>query len=113
MRKTFRSYYRPTEYEFSELWRDSLIIPDANVILNLYSYSPETRDAFIDIFTQVSDRLWIPYQAAYEYQNRRLETIANQANAYGIIEKELDEAQKSLVISFAHTLSIHPYILSH
>lgn len=109
MKETFRSYYRPTEQEFSELWRESLIIPDANVILNLYSYSQETRDALLGIFSQVSDRLWISHQAALEYQNRRLETITNQAKAYEVIEGDLEDAQKKLGNTF-RTYSKHPSI---
>ena len=43
MRKTFPGYYRPTEAEFRRLWDKCIFVLDANVLLNLYRYSEETR----------------------------------------------------------------------
>jgi len=68
MKKTFPGYYCLTEEEFSVLWNTCLFVLDANVLLNLYSYSQETSNELIGILKQISDRLWIPHQAALEYQ---------------------------------------------
>ena len=100
MRKTFPGYYRPTEDEFFELWKNCLFVLDANVLLNLYRYSPETSEELIGILKEISDRLWVPHQAALEYQKNRLGVIGQQAAAYGEIQKQLrktqDELQKAL-----------------
>jgi hypothetical protein len=56
MRKTFSGYYRPTEDEFAEMWRNCLFVLDANVLLNLYRYSRKTSDEFLGILDGVSDR---------------------------------------------------------
>jgi len=96
MRKTFPGYYRPTEDEFSELWDNCLFVLDANVLLNLYRYSRETREELIGILEEISDRLWVPHQAALEYHRNRLEVIEQQAAAYDKIQKLLNDAQKKL-----------------
>ena len=109
MRKTFPGYYRPTEDEFSELWKNCLFVLDANVLLNLYRYSQETSGSFTAILDQISDRLWVPHQAALEYQRRRLDVIAQQAKAYDEIQKLLDETQNQLE-SRLRAFQRHPLI---
>jgi hypothetical protein len=89
MRKTFPGYYRPTEDEFSELWNTCLFVLDANVLLNLYRYSPETSEEFIGILNEMSDRLWVPHQVALEYQRRRLDVIEIQVDAHVEIQNLL------------------------
>jgi len=70
MKNIFPGYYRPTEEKFSNLWNSCLFVLDANVLLNLYRYSQETSNELIQILKQISDRLWIPHQAALEYQKK-------------------------------------------
>ena len=96
MRKTFPGYYRPTEDEFSELWENCLFVLDANVLLNSYRYSRETSEELIGILEEISDRLWVPHQAALEYHRNRLEVIEQQAAAYDKIQKLLNDAQNKL-----------------
>ncbi len=96
MREIFSGYYRPTDDEFSALWKNALFVLDANVLLNLYAYSTETMKEFIGILEGISDRLWVPYQAASEYQRRRLGVIQQQVAAYDSIQKALKNAQNKL-----------------
>lgn len=96
MRKSFDSYYRPRESEFSELWQKCLFILDANVLLNLYRYSKATRDDLLQVFKKVSDRLWIPHQAALEYQENRLGVIAEQVKRYDEVVQVLTGSQNKL-----------------
>lgn len=96
MRKAFPGYYRPTEAEFRRLWDKCIFVLDANVLLNLYRYSEETRKKLIDILEQVQSRIWVPHQAALEYQRNRLEVISAQREAYKQIGQLLDETAKKL-----------------
>ncbi|MHC2995406.1 MAG: DUF4935 domain-containing protein [Candidatus Atribacteria bacterium] len=109
MKKIFPGYYRPTEEEFSNLWNSCLFVLDANVLLNLYRYSQETSDEFIQILKQISDRLWVPHQAALEYQKNRLQTIAKQLEVYDEIQKLVEDNKKKLKNKL-DSLSKHPYI---
>jgi len=77
MKDIFPGYYSLTEGEFSELWDKGIFVFDTNILLNLYRYTPKTRERFFDILTKLSDRIWIPFQIAKEYQENRLVHISN------------------------------------
>lgn len=108
MRKTFKGFYRPTEEEFQTLWKTCLFVLDANVLLNVYRYSKKTNDDLINLLNQISERLWVPYQAAFEYQRGRLKLILDQKEAYEKIKKGLDtsltQLEKDLQIYAKHPL---------
>lgn len=110
MRKTFPGYYRPSNDDFSNLWNNCIFVFDASVLLNIYRYTPATRDGFIDILDKISDRLWIPHQAALEYQKNRLDVINQQLSAYEKIQKSLDY-NKAKILNDLKTFSRHPYII--
>jgi hypothetical protein len=96
MRAAFPGYYRPTEDELSAIWDNCAFVLDANVLLNLYRYSPSTREQLLEILKPISDRLWIPNQAALEYQRNRMDVIAQQMTAYENVKKLLDTSRNRL-----------------
>jgi hypothetical protein len=108
MKTTFHEYYQPTKEEFSKLWEDSFFVFDANVLLNIYRYSQETRDTLIDIFDKLSDRLWVPHQAALEYQRHRLGVIGKQESAYEEIQELLNKEQKQIEKEL-NNYKMHPF----
>lgn len=109
MRKKFPGYYRPTEKEFSELWKDCLFTFDANVLLNLYRYTEDTKNSLLAILEKVSGRIWLPYQAAYEYHNKRVSVIQQQKKTYDdvleIVRKSRDDLGGKL-----NNFIRHPYV---
>lgn len=112
MKSSFPGYYRPTKNELTEMWETCLFVLDANVLLNLYRYSPKTREELLDILKGISDRLWVPHQAALEYQRNRIDVIEQQASTYDRIQKLLDNYQKRVTTEL-HTLAgkgRHPFI---
>jgi len=82
MREQFVGYYPLSEKQFEELWRNCIFVLDTNVLLHLYSYSPQTYAEFINLLSQISNRLWIPHQVALEYHFNRLTTIRQQEQTY-------------------------------
>lgn len=108
MKDTFPGYYQPSKQEFTKLWEESLFVFDANVLLNLYRYSNETRDEILKILTKISERIWIPYQTAFEYHKRRLDVIAQQEKTYddiiNLIVKTQEELENQLLSN------MHPFI---
>lgn len=96
MRKNFVGYYRPSEEEFKELWNNCLFVLDANVLLDLYRYPQSARGDLLKVLEQVSDRIWIPHQAALEYQENRLSVIAEQVKKFDDVRKILAESIKGL-----------------
>jgi hypothetical protein len=49
MREKFSGYYRPTQEEFDKLWQEAILSVDANILLNIYRYSPETRARLFEV----------------------------------------------------------------
>jgi hypothetical protein len=95
VRKSFPGYYRPSETEFADLWRDCVFVFDANVPLNIYGYSPQTRDSILSLLETVAVRLWMPHQFASEYQRNRVGAIVEQVNHYRTVTKSLEDILKT------------------
>jgi PIN like domain len=75
MKKLFPGYFRPNETEIRQIWSEGLIALDANVLLNLYRYSDETREEFLKILKLFEDKLILARWAAQEFFSRRLDVI--------------------------------------
>jgi hypothetical protein len=91
MRSTFPAYFRPSVERYQSLWKDSLFVLDANVLLNLYRYSPETRKELESALNGVRDQLFITHQAAKEFLRNRLVVTAGQADEYNKAIKAIAE----------------------
>lgn len=78
----FPGQFRPTTEALQALWGDCLFVVDANVLLNLYRYSTETRKELERALTSVKERVFVPHQAAKEFLKNRLVVTAGQAQEY-------------------------------
>ena len=88
MRNAIKEYLEYTDEEKSELWENATFVFDTNVLLNLYRYSKDTRDALLNSMEQLKDRIWIPYQVAYEFMKNRVETILYTKKRYERLRNE-------------------------
>lgn len=82
MKSKFPGYFKLSEKEISKLWDNALFTFDANILLNFYRYSDETREEFIKILEKLKERIWIPHQSAQEFFDNRLSVISQQEKAY-------------------------------
>ena len=96
MKDLFCGYYRPTEDEFRMLWSKGIFILDTSFILNLYRYSKETRDDMLKILRKLSERLWIPYQVALEYQENYPRVIEEQKSEYNKVKGILKDPKSNI-----------------
>jgi hypothetical protein len=96
MREMFPGFYRPTQEEFDKLWKEALFILDANVLLNLYRYPKSARDELLQVLSQISDRLWVPHQAALEFQRNRPIVLADQMGRFAEVERIVNGALSAL-----------------
>lgn len=96
MKDKFRGHYRPSEDEFRTLWQTCLFAFDTSVLLNLYSYSEKTRLVFLKILADFRDRIWLPYQAAYEYHTNRLSSVSKEAARYTNLGDALQDVAEQL-----------------
>ena len=96
MREQFSAYYRHTDEELTKLWSECLFVLDTNVLLNMYRYPSQAREALLRTLQRVADRLWIPHQVALEYQVNRLSVIAEQVKRYHEVRLVLHDVQNKL-----------------
>jgi predicted nucleic acid-binding protein len=96
MESMFREFYRSPDEEFKKIWDECIFVFDANVLLHLYMYSNATSQEFLRILTneKISERVWMPYQFAFEYQKRRLRIISEQKCSYQKLIEEISNLVK-------------------
>ena len=106
MKEIFPGFNKKNTKEIKELWDNGIICFDANVLLNLYRYSNDTRNALLDLVTKFSSQIWLPHQSALEYNRNRYEVISDQEKAYkdftskiGQIESDLQSTSKPPFLS--------------
>ena len=90
MKSVIKEFIEPTSKEKQILWESAVFVFDTNVLLNLYRYSAKTRNSLLAAFESFKDRIWIPYQVAYEYMNKRCEVIYETVQRYEQFKKEID-----------------------
>ena len=112
MKKQFAEYYNLPDERISEIWDNSLIVFDTNVLLNLYRYNDDARDEFIRIIKFYKERLWIPYQVGFEFHRNRESIIIKNKAAYRLVKDKLTEQLDKFVNSLNSNgdLTRHPYI---
>lgn len=96
MKKLFQSHIPDSEQEIKRVWKDALIVFDANTILNLYRYSDRSRSEFIALLKNLKQRIWIPEQAAHEYFKNRFDVIGDQTKAYEAAKKSINDLRDAL-----------------
>lgn len=96
MKNAIKDYLEPTSDEKKQLWDNGLVVFDTNVLLDLYRYSAETRDSLFGIFERLQDKVWIPYQVAYEFMKNRCKVIYDSESAFNEADKILKKAAKDV-----------------
>lgn len=96
MKKLFQSHIPDSQHEIERVWKDALIVFDANTILNLYRYSNKSRSEFIALLKNLKERIWTPEQAAHEYFKNRASVIGDQTKAYESAKKSINELRDAL-----------------
>jgi len=109
MKEKLSEYYKLEDDQLKKHWQEDVISLDANVLLNLYRYTPKTREAFFNLLEKIKDRVWISYQAAFEYQKNRLVVISKQHEAYTEIRGLLED-KKNEIESKLNEYKRHPYL---
>jgi hypothetical protein len=90
----FEGYQTPTESDFKRALTQGLVVPDTNVLLNLYRYTAQARNEMLGVLGQLP-QLWVPHRVMQEFWQNR------EAVTRGILEyakrtcKELDGERQS------------------
>lgn len=91
MTRMFKGYTNYTIEEYKNIWENGLIVVDTNVLLNLYRYSSEARKKLVEIFTQLRERLWVPYQVGYEFYKNKDKVISDTYKEYDVLLKKIND----------------------
>ena len=112
IRDLFRQYCPLSADERAHLDEQALYVLDANVLLNVYRYSPQARQTFLDVLRHVNTRLWIPHQVALEFHRNRVAVIADQLATAESIRGVLDRKIKDLVAETEKAFKYpdHPFL---
>ncbi|MDO7476634.1 PIN-like domain-containing protein, partial [Acinetobacter baumannii] len=85
----YKDYYQLNELTTLFNNKDSLIIFDTNIFLDLYSYPLDTRNSILDSIDKIVGNLWSPHNIFLEYHKNRREVIYKS-------KKILDEIKNTL-----------------
>src|SRR4051794_18576954 len=108
MRTLFPGYFRLSDDELAKLWEDAFFVFDANVLLNVYRYSPAAKAALKQVFNVLQGRMWVPFQAAEEFQRNRLNVITSQIATY---ETAIEASTK--LLSALRAPRSHPFVAAN
>ncbi|WP_288457107.1 PIN domain-containing protein [uncultured Chryseobacterium sp.] len=108
MKEEFIGFYSPTQEETDSSWNEGIFCFDANSILNLYRYSESTRVDFLNALKSLQNRLFIPYQAAYEFHTNRLVVINGVKSTYHEINNFYKKCFEENINTFLNQFKKHP-----
>lgn len=91
MRKKFSWYFKAPEDEIDSVWKDGVLTVDANVLLDLYRYHENTRNALINSLRQFNGRLWLSNQAAEEFFRNRNKVIVSSEKTFNQAKDEVEK----------------------
>ncbi|MFI9403661.1 PIN domain-containing protein [Nocardia sp. NPDC052316] len=104
MKNVLREWYSPTHDELGEFYKQGTIALDANVLLSLYRVNGSQRAQILSVLGKIGDRLWIPFQVAYEYQKNRLKTAWDVNADLDEVERMPETAMRSIAEFVQQTL---------
>lgn len=104
MRNAIWEYLIPSPEEKETLWNKCIFVFDTNVLLNLYRYTSNTRDTLLAAFDDLKERVWLPYQVAYEYAKNRFDVIYETTDKY----KKLDKLAQEFINQYIIELRLKP-----
>ncbi|MDR8052509.1 PIN domain-containing protein [Burkholderia cenocepacia] len=96
MKDVFPGHYRPDQEEIDQMWAEGTFVFDANALLNLYRYTDDTRETFIQTLEALRDRVWIPYQVGLEFFQNRAQVMSAAVLGYAKLREELGRARSDL-----------------
>lgn len=91
LKKRFSWYFPPNEEELERIWDEGALTVDTNVLLDLYRYHEETRNAILKSIRQFEGRVWLSNQVSEEFFRNRNKVILSSGGAFSEAEKSVNE----------------------
>ncbi|MFI0091059.1 PIN domain-containing protein [Streptomyces bobili] len=109
MRDVFGEYYSPDDEEYKKFLTRGLIVLDANVLLAPYRLDTGARNQVFELLHSLRERIWVPYQAGWEFFKNRPNALSGEDKVYRDLEKPLEEA-KGKIEAHLKSLVRHPVV---
>ena len=85
-----------TDHELNAALREAVVAVDANVLLGLYRFLPQTANDLIKVLERLEDRLVVPHQALREFWRHRQRAAGSPEAATRIAEDAIGKAGASV-----------------
>lgn len=95
----FLAFHIPSDQELDRALIHSLVVLDANVLLDVYRYVDQTRSDLFRVLESVGDRLWVPHQAAHEFWRNRVSVMGDRLAAFDELRRGLAKARDNVTQS--------------
>jgi hypothetical protein len=98
MKDIYGEYSTYSDEEMAEIWRQSIVVVDTNVILDFYCFGQQTLADYYKVLNAIKDsgNLWMPHQVGYEFYENREGIINRQKAQYERIIAYIDEAKEKI-----------------
>lgn len=105
----FEGYRTPTAEEYRRVLTGGLVVPDTNVLLNLYRYNAQARGDLLAVLERLGERLWVPHQVLVEFWRNRESALRDPPDtATKAVEELRGHCQRAIGVlrRWAHQVSL-------
>ncbi|GAB3655718.1 PIN domain-containing protein [Glycomyces tarimensis] len=98
LRDGFEAFLTPTRADYISVMKDGIVVPDTNVLLNLYRYDKEARDSLFSVLRALKGSLWVPHQVAEEFWRNRESVLGDPQSSESTIKdikKQANELEQT------------------
>lgn len=96
MKELFKWSLPLNQSEIKKIWKEGILTVDTNVLLDLYRYHYNTRQALLASLAKFKGRAWISYQVADEFFKNRSGVIISAKGAFVDAEKLIFDLTKAI-----------------
>lgn len=93
----FEGYRTPTSEDYKNVLNSGLVVPDTNVLLNLYRYNAQTQGDLFAVLERLGENLWVPHQVLLEFWRNRESALRDlQETGESTVDTLTDLCQQSI-----------------
>ncbi|MDW1972299.1 PIN-like domain-containing protein [Vibrio sp. 945] len=96
MKELFMGFSVPSNDEQHLVWNKCTFVFDSNVLLSLHRYNKHDRNEILKTIQSISDRVWITYQSALDYQRNVQLVKEYEENKYSRAVKEIKDIKSKI-----------------
>jgi len=96
MKEFFKWYFPQSPTQIKDIWENGILTVDTNVLLDLYRYHQNTRQALLESLNLFSGRAWISHQVAEEFFRNRNGVILSSTTSFNEAARNLSEIVKAI-----------------